>query len=400
MTRSAASTPRKTGRIRCGIYTRKSSEEGLDQEFNSLQAQREACEAFIASQRHEGWVCLREGYDDGGSSGATMDRPALQRLLADIAAGRVDTIVVYKIDRLTRSLADFATIVEILDQRSASFFSVTQQFNTTTSMGRLTLNVLLSFAQFEREVIGERIRDKIAASKRKGMWMGGVPPLGYRVEDRKLVIIDSEAEIVRAIFRRYAELGSVRLLKAELEARGIKSKSWTSVSGRLIGGKPFSRGALYLMLQNRIYRGEIVHKDQFHPGEHTPIVDQPLWDAVQAQLASNVAERNSGTRNHQPSLLAGVLFDGDGNRMTPSHAVKMGTHYRYYVSGSLIAKDRTETSAGLRIPAAEIEQLVSGRVHRWLLDPGSIYKSTSGRLVDASMQQRLFAAAPKPRKVR
>ena len=254
-------------------------------------------------------MCLRTGYDDGGFSGATMGRPALQRLLADIAAGRVDTIVVYKIDRLTRSLADFAKIVEILDARSASFVSVTQQFNTTTSMGRLTLNVLLSFAQFEREVIGERIRDKIAASKKKGMWMGGVPPLGYRVQDRKLVIIDSEAEIVRSIFRRYAELGSVRLLKAELEAQGIKSKSWTSAAGRVIGGKPFSRGALYLMLRNRIYRGEIVHKGQSHPGEHPPIIDQPLWDAVQAQLAGNTAARNSGTRTRQPSLLAGMLFD-------------------------------------------------------------------------------------------
>src|ERR1700680_1894007 len=386
-------TRRRNGTIRCGIYTRKSSEEGLEQEFNSLQAQREACEAFIDSQRHEGWVCLRAAYDDGGFSGATMDRPALKQLLEDITAGRVDTVVVYKIDRLTRSLADFAKIVEILDARGASFVSVTQQFNTTTSMGRLTLNVLLSFAQFEREVIGERIRDKIAASKRKGMWMGGVPPLGYGVQDHKLVMIDSEADTVRLIFRRYAELGSVRLLKAELEARGIKSKSWTSVSGRLVGGKPFSRGALYLMLQNRIYRGEIVHKGQFHPGEDTPIVDQPWGDAVQAQLASNVAERNSATRNHQPSLLAGMLFDGDGNRMTPSHAVKNGTHYRYYVSGSLIAKARTETSAGLRIPAAEIEQLVSGQVHVWLLDRGSIYKSTAACLPDSSMQQRLIARA-------
>src|SRR5499427_5342109 len=218
MTRSAGSGARRGGTVRCAIYTRKSSEEGLDQEFNSLQAQREACEAFIASQRHEGWACLATRYDDGGFSGAAMDRPALQRLLADIAAGRVNTIVVYKIDRLTRSLADFAKIVEILDARSASFVSVTQQFNTTTSMGRLTLNILLSFAQFEREVIGERIRDKIAASKRKGMWMGGVAPLGYRVQDRKLIIVDSEAELVRSIFRRYAELGSVRLLKAELEA--------------------------------------------------------------------------------------------------------------------------------------------------------------------------------------
>ena len=386
-------TRRRNGTIRCGIYTRRSSEEGLEQEFNSLQAQREACEAFINSQRHEGWVCLRTPYDDGGFSGATMDRPALQQLLADITAGRVDTVVVYKIDRLTRSLADFAKIVEILDARGASFVSVTQQFNTTTSMGRLTLNVLLSFAQFEREVIGERIRDKIAASKKKGMWMGGVPPLGYGVQAYKLVMIGSEADTVRLIFRRYAELGSVRLLKAELEARGIKSKSWTSASGRFVGGKSFSRGALYLMLQNRTYLGEIVHKGQFHPGEHTPIIDQPLWDAVQEQLAGNTARRQCGRRTRQSSLLAGMLFDGDGNRMTPSHAGKKSTHYRYYVSGSLITKDRTETSAGLRIPAVEIEQLVSGRVHRWLLDPGSIYKSTSGRLVNSSVQQRLLALA-------
>ena len=252
MRNSGGHGPRRKERVRCAIYTRKSSEEGLEQQFNSLQAQREACEAFINSQRHEGWVSLPKAYDDGGFSGATADRPALQRLLADITAGRVDTIVVYKIDRLTRSLADFAKIVEILDARGASFVSVTQQFNTTTSMGRLTLNVLLSFAQFEREVIGERIRDKIAASKKKGMWMGGVPPLGYRAQDRKLVIIDSEAELVRSIFRRYTELGSVRLLKQELEVRGIITRAWTSASGRLVGGKPFSRGALYLILQNRI----------------------------------------------------------------------------------------------------------------------------------------------------
>ena len=384
-------TTRRNGTVRCAIYTRKSSEEGLEQEFNSLQAQREACEAFIDSQRHEGWVCQRAAYDDGGFSGATMDRPALQQLLADVKAGRVDTIVVYKIDRLTRSLADFAKIVEILDAKGASFVSVTQQFNTTTSMGRLTLNVLLSFAQFEREVIGERIRDKIAASKKKGMWMGGVPPLGYQAQDRKLVIVDSEAEIVRFIFRRYAELGSVRWLRDELEALSIQSKLRTSASGRISGGKPFARGALYLMLQNRIYRGEIVHKEQSHPGEHPPIIDQPLWDAVQAQLAGNAAQRNEGGKTRQPSLLAGMLFDRDGNRMTPSHAIKKGTRYRYYVSRSLITKDRTENSAGLRIPAAEIEQLVSDRVHRWLLDPGSIYKSTSARLADASIQQRLVA---------
>jgi len=391
MTRSTRSDTRRNARVRCAIYTRKSSEEGLDQEFNSLLAQREACEAFITSQRHEGWVCLRTGYDDGGLSGATMGRPALQRLLADITAGRVDIVVVYKIDRLTRSLADFAKIVEILDARSASFVSVTQQFNTTTSMGRLTFNVLLSFAQFEREVIGERIRDKIAASKQRGMWMGGVPPLGYRVQDRKLVIIDSEAELVRSIFRCYAELGSVRLLKADLEAGGIKSKSWTSVAGRVIGGKPFSRGALYLMLRNRTYRGEIVHKGQSHPGEHPPIIDPPLWDAVRMRLAGNTAERKAGARSHQPSLLAGMLSDAEGNRMTPSYAVKKGTRYRYYVSRPLITQDHREGSTALRIPAAEIEPLVTSRVRQWLLDPGGIYQST--RFADPSAQRRLIARA-------
>jgi len=391
MTRPMSLGTRRNARVRCAIYTRKSSEEGLDQEFNSLLAQREACEAFITSQRHEGWVCLRAGYDDGGFSGATMGRPALQRLLADLTAGRVDIVVVYKIDRLTRSLADFAKIVEILDARSASFVSVTQQFNTTTSMGRLTLNVLLSFAQFEREVIGERIRDKIAASKKKGMWMGGVPPLGYRVQDRKLVIIDGEAELVRSIFRRYAELGSVRLLKTELEAQGRKSKSWTSASGRRIGGKPFSRGALYLMLRNRTYRGEIVHQGQSHPGEHPPVIDPPLWDAVQMRLAVNTTERNSTTRTQQPSLLAGMLFDAEGNRMTPSYAVKDGTRYRYYVSRPLITKDQRESATALRIPAGEIEHLVTSRVRRWLVDPGGIYQST--RLPDPSAQRRLIARA-------
>src|SRR6476659_3206511 len=293
---------------RCAIYTRKSSEEGLEQDFNSLHAQRESCEAYINSQKHEGWVAWPAIYDDGGYSGGSMDRPALKQLLADIKSGAVDVVVVYKVDRLTRSLADFAKIVEIFDAAGVSFVSVTQQFNTTTSMGRLTLNVLLSFAQFEREVSGERIRDKIAASRQKGMWMGGVPPLGYRVQDRKLVIVDSEAEIVRSIFGRYAELGSVRLLKVELEAQGIKSKSWTSAAGRLIGGKPFSRGALYLMLQNRTYLGKIVHKGQFHRGEHTPVIDQPLWDAVQEQLAGNTARRQCGKQTRQPSLLAGMLF--------------------------------------------------------------------------------------------
>jgi hypothetical protein len=251
----------------------------------------------------------------------------------------------------------------------------------------------LSFAQFEREVIGERIRDKIAASKRKGMWMGGIPPLGYRAQDGKLLVIESEAQIVRDIFRRYAALGSVRLLKDELDACGIKGKSWTTASARRVGGKPFSRGALYLLLQNRFYRGEIVHKGQAHRGEHTPIVDQPLWDAVQAELAANTARRNSGTHMQQPSLLAGMLFDGDGNRMTPTHATKKGTRYRYYVSRPLITNDQTDGSAGLRIPAGEIEQAVTRRMRQWLVDPGSVYQAI--RLADPSAQRRLIARAEK-----
>src|ERR1700704_6123996 len=310
--------PLRSGRtLRCAVYTRKSSEEGLEQEFNSLHAQREACEAFIRSQRHEGWSCLPQGYDDGGRSGGNLERPALQQLLAEIREGKVDVVVVYKIDRLTRSLADFAKIVEIFDAKGVSFVSVTQQFNTTTSMGRLTLNVLLSFAQFEREVTGERIRDKIAASKKKGMWMGGMPPLGYRASDHKLIVIDSEAETVRHIFRRYAALGSVRLLQEELEAQGIRSKRWTSTTGRRWGGKPIVRGALYRMLQNRIYRGEIVHKDQHYSGEHTPIVDEALWGDVQTKLDTNAVERRSGATTKNASLLAGLLFDGQGHRMTP-----------------------------------------------------------------------------------
>jgi hypothetical protein len=256
-------------------------------------------------------------------------------------------------------------------------------------MGRLTLNILLSFAQFEREVIGERIRDKIAASKRKGMWMGGIPPLGYRAQDGKLVVIESEAEIVRDIFRRYAALDSVRLLKDEFG--GIKSKSWMTASGRRVGGKPFSRGALYLMLQNRLYRGKIVHKGQPHPGEHTPIIDQPLWDAVQAQLAANTADRTSGTRTRQPSLLAGMLFDGDGNRMTPTHATKEGKRYRYYISQPLITRDQTDGSASLRIPVGEIEQAVTSRMRQWLIDPGSVYQAI--RLADPSAQYRVIARA-------
>ena len=322
MRRSARSGTRRHERVRCAIYTRKSSEEGLEQEFNSLQAQREACEAFINSQRHEGWVCLPKAYDDGGFSGATMDRPALRQLLADIAAGRVDTVVVYKIDRLTRSLADFAKIVEILDARGRilRFGHAAVQHDDVDGAPDPQRSAVLCTVRARGHRRAHPRQDR--RLEEKGMWMGGVPPLGYGVQDQRLVIIESEAEIVRSIFRRYAELGSVRLLKEELDARGIRSKSWTTASGRLIGGKPFSRGALYLMLQNCVYLGEIVHKGQSHRGAHAPIIDQPPWDAVQSRLAGSPAERNSGTRTRQPTLLAGMLFDRDGNRMTPTHAVK------------------------------------------------------------------------------
>ncbi len=272
--------------VRCAIYTRKSSDKGLEQEFNSLDAQREACEAYIVSQRHAGWVALANMYDDGGLSGGSMERPALKRLLEDIKAGKVQTVVVYKVDRLTRSLADFAKIVDVLDAHNASFVSVTQQFNTTTSMGRLTLNMLLSFAQFEREIAGERIRDKIAASKAKGMWMGGNVPLGYNVKERKLVVNEAEASTVRMIFQRYAELGSVALLRAELDRAGIVSKRREGAGGELSGGKRFSRGALYLMLQNRLYRGEVAHKDNIYPGQHEAIIETELWQTGQARRRS------------------------------------------------------------------------------------------------------------------
>src|SRR5271167_1649255 len=345
-------TPRRSGkRLRCAIYTRKSSDEGLEQAFNSLDAQREACAAFILSQKHEGWTVLPTLFDDGGYSGGTMERPALQRLLADIEAGQIDVIVVYKVDRLTRALSDFAKLVEIFDRRGVSFVSITQQFNTTTSMGRLTLNVLLSFAQFEREVIGERVRDKIAASKKKGMWMGGMPPLGYDVKDRKLVVNDAEAETVVGIYRRYLALKSVLALKEALEDGGVRSKQRVRPDGTDYGGQKFSRGALYLMLQNRIYRGETTHKGKSYPGEHPAIIDQPLWDEVQAVLAKNRIERTSGARAKHPSLLAGLLFDEKGERLTPTHAVKKGTRYRYYVSATLLTEAGRNRSSGRPIPA-------------------------------------------------
>jgi site-specific DNA recombinase len=373
--RKAKNGTRVSGKaeVRCAVYTRKSSEEGLEQDFNSLDAQRESCEAFIRSQKHEGWVCLSELYDDGGISGATMERPALKRLLADIEAGRIDAVVVYKVDRLTRSLGDFAKIVEVFDRQAVSFVSVTQQFNTTTSMGRLTLNMLLSFAQFEREVTGERIRDKIAASKKKGMWMGGLPALGYDVKDRKLVVNEREAETVRHIYRRYAALGSVLMLKDELDGDGVVSKARVDKYGRLTGGRPLARGALYLMLQNRIYRGEIVHKENSYPGEHEPIIDAALWDQVQRRLAANRFERATGAGATHVSLLAGLIYDDAGARMTPTHANKKGTRYRYYVSPGLVRGTRHQAPRGRRVPAGDLERLIEERLTRFLGSDSEIF---------------------------
>ncbi len=363
MVRQAVTPP---ATIRCAIYTRKSSEEGLEQDFNSLDAQREACEACITSQRHEGWQLVPHMYDDGGISGGTMDRPALQHLLQDITTGLIDTIVVYKVDRLTRSLADFAKIVDVFDAHKASFVSVTQSFNTTTSMGRLTLNMLLSFAQFEREVTGERIRDKIAASKKKGMWMGGTVPLGYETKDRKLLVHETEAETVRHIFHRYSELGSVSALQAELADRHIVSKQRTDRHGRMTGGLPLARGALYHMLSNRLYRGEIVHKGQCYPGEHDAIINEDLWQQVQDKLELNRQNRASGTDVPAPSLLAGFLYDEGGDRMTPSHASRKGVRYRYYISRRLIIRGRHPASGGRRVPAGDLEGLVETRVQQFL----------------------------------
>ncbi len=390
MAESQRALKRSARKLRCAIYTRKSSEEGLEQAFNSLDAQREACAAFILPPGHAGWTVLPTLYEDGGFSGGTMARPALRCLLGEIAAGKVDVVVVYKIDRLTRSLFDFAKIVEAFDAKSVSFVSITQQFNTTTSMGRLTLNVLLSFAQFEREVTGERIRDKIAASKRKGMWMGGLPSLGYDVQNRKLVVNDEEALTVLHIFRRYVELRSVRALQTELDAAGIRSKQRTLSGGSPYGGQKLSRGALYLMLQNRIYRGEITHKGNAYPGEHPAIVDKALWDEVQAILAENRVNRATGSDAKHPSLLVGIVFDENGERLTPTHAVKKGTRYRYYVSTSLITGKAKGHSTGRRIPAGNLEDLVIGRVRTFLADQGAILDAIRDEHADGAGQKRLI----------
>ena len=387
-------TPRRsTKKSRCAIYTRKSSDEGLEQAFNSLDAQREACAAFIQSQKHEGWTVLPALYDDGGVSGGTLERPALKRLLADIEAGQIDVIVVYKVDRLTRALSDFAKLVEVFDRRGVSFVSITQQFNTTTSMGRLTLNVLLSFAQFEREVIGERVRDKIAASKKKGMWMGGMPPLGYDVKDRKLVVNDNEARTVVDICRRYLALKSVHALMDELAGAKIRSKRRVRPDGTTYGGQKLSRGALYLMLQNRIYRGEVTHKCKSYPGEHPAIIEQPLWDEVQAVLAKNRIERTTGSRTKHPSLLTSLVFDETGERLTPSYSVKKGTRYRYYVSTALLTGAGRNRSSGRRIPAGNLESLVIDRLRSFFANPAAVLDAIDNESHSGSGQRRLLERA-------
>jgi DNA invertase Pin-like site-specific DNA recombinase len=378
MAEAEKSTRRSIKRSRCAIYTRKSTEEGLEKDFNSLDAQREACTAFIQSQKHEGWTVITTEYDDGGYSGGSMERPALQRLLADIEAGQIDVVVVYKVDRLTRSLSDFARLVEIFDRCGVSFVSITQQFNTTTSMGRLTLNILLSFAQFERELIGERVRDKIAASKKKGMWMGGTVPLGYDVKDRRLVVNKAEARTVIDIYRRYLRLKSVRALQAELDTAGVRSKRRARPDGTESGDQRLSQGALYLLLQNRTYRGEATHKGNAYPGEHAAIIDKPLWDAVQAVLANNRVIRAAGANTKAPSLLTGRLFDAAGERLTPTWSVKKGTRYRYYVSTSLVKHDGRTHSTRSRLPAGNLENVVIERLRKLFFSRGELLDAIDG----------------------
>jgi DNA invertase Pin-like site-specific DNA recombinase len=354
-------TVRKT---RCAIYTRKSVDEGTAQEYNSLDAQRDACDAYIASQRLEGWLALRDRYDDHGFSGGTLERPALRRLLADIEAGRVDVVVVYKIDRLSRALMDFAKLVEVFDRHGVTFVSVTQSFNTTTSMGRLTLNILLSFVQFEREVIGERIRDKFAASRARGMWMGGKVPLGYDVRDRKLVVNEAEAATVRMIFERFVESGSATKLASTLRAEGVTSKT----------GTPIDKGYLYRLLNNRTYLGEAPHKGTIHRGEHQAIVARDLWDRVHALLQESPRARANQNRAQTPALLKGLLFGIDGRALSPTHTVRRGRQYRYYVSQSVLkgtaAQDQDPDSGMVRrIAAAEIEAVVMAQVRALIRQP-------------------------------
>jgi site-specific DNA recombinase len=354
--------------VRCAIYTRVSTDQGLDQEFNSLDAQYEASSAYIKSQAHAGWTLIRSRYDDGGYSGGSTDRPDLQRLLDDIRSRKLDVIVVYKVDRLTRSLADFAKLVELFDAHGVSFVSVTQQFNTTTSMGRLTLNVLLSFAQFEREVTSERIRDKIAASKRKGLWVGGPLPLGYQMRDGKIAVVESEAERVRMIYRRYLELGAVNALVRDLRERDIRTKERLLATGATRGGVLFGRGALFYLLRNRFYIGEVEYKEEILPGEQPAIMDRSLFDEVQQKLTDQWTTR-SRIRNASEHLLTGLLFDDAGYRMVPTHATKAGLRYRYYVSlPHLHGESKTACVGSVsRVPAADAEDTIVKALDEYLI---------------------------------
>lgn len=356
-------------RLRCAVYTRKSTDEGLDQEYNSIDAQRDAGHAYIASQRAEGWIPIAEDYDDPAFSGGNMDRPGLKRLMADIEAGNIDIVVVYKIDRLTRSLSDFSRMVEVFERLGVSFVSVTQQFNTTNSMGRLMLNILLSFAQFEREVTGERIRDKIAASKRKGMWMGGIPPLGYDVENRRLVPNRKEAALIEYIFRRFIELGSSTLLFRELKLDGMTSKAWVTQDGKVRQGKPINKGLIYKLLNNRTYLGELRHKEEWYPSEHPAIIEQELWTHAHAILATNSRVRGNTTRAKIPFLLKGIVFGDDGHALSPWHTTrKSGRCYRYYVSQCDI-KEHAGASGLPRIPAAQLESAVLDQLRTVMRTP-------------------------------
>jgi len=346
-------------RVRCAVYTRKSTDEGMDQEYNSIDAQRDAGHAYIASQRAEGWIPVADDYDDPAFSGGNMERPALRRMIADIEAGKIDVVVIYKIDRLTRSLADFSKMMEVFERYGVSFVSVTQQFNTTTSMGRLMLNILLSFAQFEREVTGERIRDKIAASKRKGMWMGGVPPLGYDLENRRLVPNEREAKLIRHIFQRFVELGSSTALFNELKLDGVTSKAWTTQDGKVREGKPIDKGMIYKLLHSRTYLGELRHKGEWFPAAHPPIIERKLWDSVHAILATNCRVRGNATRAVVPFLLKGIVFGHDGRALSPWHTTKKsnGRRYRYYIP-MRDTKEQVGASGLPRLPAAELESAV------------------------------------------
>jgi DNA invertase Pin-like site-specific DNA recombinase len=373
---SAPATKPIVRKMRCAVYTRKSSEEGLDMEFNSLDAQREACEAYVASQRPEGWVLVPDRYDDGGISGATLERPALQRLLRDIEARLVDVVVVYKIDRLSRSLMDFSKLVDVFDGNEVTFVSVTQSFSTTTSMGRLTLNILLSFAQFEREVIGERIRDKFAASRKRGMWMGGHPPLGYEVRDRKLIVNEGDAATVRRIFERFTAVGSATLLARELVAEGLRSRR----------GRPFDKGILYRLLNNRIYIGEAVHKGTSYVGEHQAIISKPLWDKVHSIIADSPHKRAGNSRRQTPALLKGLLFGPTGCAMSPTHTRKGGKLYRYYVSQSVL-KLGPETCTIRRVPAAEIEDAVIDQLRALLRTPELIVQTWTAARDDTDISE-------------